>query len=516
MSSLQGPGQRNPLGLVPPALRQAQEAVQAFLPRLGGPAAGPSRPGDSASLQAFSPAKLEATWGAYALAALNPFSALALAGVQSAAQAFLEANGQASPPAGGAAEGGAEAAGWTEDLAAWRAGAKEARGQAQTAVKALKATAELAGAPAEGRVASAVDATGRAVDRAASAVGRAEALGGAGAKAYEGASLGLEGAQELADGQFSGLGKLLQGVDEGVGGVGQGLEAVAQARGPKAPPNTRFARGLEAFLRATKATSDVTSVVGRANQTLGKGEALVAGFTALGDGSLAQGLVDTGQAGVEAVKGVGDTAKALQGGAGRLGLGERRTFQLVGKLAQGLDGEVAKVRLGGAGGALGALGGGVQMVRGAQALLKGEWALGSADLLGGGAATAQGVGLAAKALAPAGRLAAGLGGRAIPALGVVTGGAQSLRALSCDPPDYKTAATGAMSAVGSALLPFAPVGTAVGGALVVGSMIVDNWEAISSAADFVGDQAGQALGAANDAISLGFSSAASSISGWFS
>jgi len=233
------------------------------------------------------------------------------------------------------------------------------------------------------------------------------------------------------------------------------------------------------------------------------------GLGQMADGNYVQGAITTGQGVVGAINDAGGVAAGtrtaaslMKGGDNVLGRAADRVTARIG------EGSKVATRTAGAGGMLAAAGGGLQVYNGIQQMREGKGVEGGLTAAGGAISVAQGVGSAAQALAPAGKLATSVGLRAAPVLGVLSGGIQTAQALAKTPPDYTSAATGAMTTIGSALMPFPPVGTAVGGALVVGAAIVDNWGAISGAANMVGGKVGDAAnaigeGAANMAKAAG-------------
>lgn len=222
-----------------------------------------------------------------------------------------------------------------------------------------------------------------------------------------------------------------------------------------------------------------------------------------------QSGVDATQGYVDLVSGAGDTAAGLRGAnVGTQGIASR----LVEGLSDAMD---ESTRLGKGlivgGGSLGAVGGGAQILGAVNTLSEGKVAEGSFDLVGGMARVGEGVGMVAGALRPAGAIATTLGTRGVPILGAVAGAAQIGSALSQDPADMTSAATGLMTTVGSAAMLFPPVGTAVGGAMVATAAIIDNWDTITA----VGGAAAEGVGKAADAVGGAISGAASKVANFF-
>lgn len=193
-----------------------------------------------------------------------------------------------------------------------------------------------------------------------------------------------------------------------------------------------------------------------------------------------QAVTDGTQSYVDMASGAADAASGLKEGARiQPGRAQRAVDSVADFMGEGTRLGTGMVR-GGAG--LGALGGAAQVAGAFNTLAQGETQKGSFDLAGGLARVGEGAGMLAQSVGPASRAAAAFGARGVPLLGAASGVAQIGSALSSDPADLKTAATGAMTAVGSAAMMFPPAGTVVGGALVATAAIIDNWDTISSAA----------------------------------
>ncbi|MDB5100083.1 MAG: hypothetical protein JWM80_4504 [Cyanobacteria bacterium RYN_339] len=250
------------------------------------------------------------------------------------------------------------------------------------------------------------------------------------------------------------------------------------------------------------------------------------GMTKMANGDLIGGGVEAGKGALSVIDGTGTTAKTVSQAANLVGAGNNRAMQTVDKVAGALTSDKTTARLGAAGGVLQGVSAGAEAVKGVNEIRDGKYLQGGLDLAEGAVGMTQSVGTVAKALAPASSVATALGGKVIPALGVASGVLQTAQALSKDPPDYTHAATGAMTAVGSALMPFPPAGTIAGGVLVAGAAIIDNWDTISSVADKVGggvadaahavaDTAASTAKAAGDAVISGAKSAAKSVANFF-
>ncbi|MEB3221281.1 MAG: hypothetical protein VKS61_04840 [Candidatus Sericytochromatia bacterium] len=326
---------------------------------------------------------------------------------------------------------------------------------------------------------------GRAVAGARSAQEAAEA----GGKIIEGVNL-------LGDGDL--LGAAAQ-AGAGIAGAVEGTRTAANHLS-KAGANAGSAR-LAAVARHLRDAVGERSVVGRTGQ--GAGGTATAARGAQGaleaGGNLTEGLNqalagDATGGGVQAAKGFSETVAAAREAAG----GARRVAQAVGgeqgRLTQAAErmerhlGEASRVgRLGqAAGGGAAVVGGALNIARGVEQVRQGDLLQGATTAVGGAGEVAAGTAQVARtleAVTPVAGTVARVATRLGPALGAIAGTVQVASALTQKPePDYRAAATGAMTTVGSALLPFPPAGTAVGGALVAGAAVLENWNAIAGAA----------------------------------
>lgn len=229
-----------------------------------------------------------------------------------------------------------------------------------------------------------------------------------------------------------------------------------------------------------------------------------------------QGLTDSAQGVVDMVAGAGDTA-------GGLSETFRNAASKTVKVAEKLSDTIGEgTRAGNAmmigGGALGVVGGGAQVAGGVSKLNDGDATNdreGAMDVAQGALRMGEGGGMVfATAAANSTRFASAattVGGKVVPVLGAAAGAVQFTNAVMKDPPDIKSATTGAMTAIGSAAMLFPPAGTAVGGVMVATAAIIDNWDTISSAAGTAATAVGDAAGAVGNAAS----SAAKKVASWF-
>jgi hypothetical protein len=282
-------------------------------------------------------------------------------------------------------------------------------------------------------------------------------------------------------------------------------------------------------LPGTGALNLAGAVNDKANKITGTvtgAENVAEGMNRMANGDIIGGGVEAGKGAIQVVKGTATTAQTVSQVGNAVGGGDHGIVKAADKVAGALTSEKTTKVLGAAGGVLGAAGSAVTAAKGAKEIANGDYVHGGLDLAQGAVGEVQAVGTVAKALAPAGSVATALGGKVVPALGVAAGAIQTAQALAKDPPDYTHAATGAMTAVGSALMPFPPAGTIAGGVLVAGAAVIDNWDTISAAADkvggvaseavhAVGDTAAKAAKAAGDAVIEGTKNAAKKVASFF-
>jgi hypothetical protein len=226
----------------------------------------------------------------------------------------------------------------------------------------------------------------------------------------------------------------------------------------------------------------------------------VAGVKQMTEGDLVGGAIATGTGLVDTTKSVVSTANGVVDTSKALGVGQNsRLVQKAEKLATNMgEKSVAGARLTAAGGILAAGAGAMQVYNGIKEIQNGDKVQGALTIASGLTSMAQGVGTAAQALAPAGKLAVMGGTRAVPLLGAAAGALQTAQALAKDPPDYAKAATGAMTAVGSALMLVPPAGTVVGGAMVAAAAVIDNWDSIAAGANAIGGKTAEAVNAVGE------------------
>lgn len=402
------------------------------------------------------------------------------------------------------------------------AGAKSARTGSQQALDTLKAAAARLGIDEGHSGLRQLDRGVQGVQKLSGWAEKGGQVGGKGLAAVEGGGQVVQGLSQLEQGDLSGARSVVQGSDAIVGALDEaakGLQGVAERR--QLPPNSKLSQGLDRFERGTRLVRAAVNLFTSGDKLVQRGEKAASTWQGLSGQELVQGVHDVGSwvhgAATDvqsAAKTVRSSLETFRGAAtGGVNLAKEvpptRATRLLNAMT--MEGARATKVLGTAGGSLAALGGAIQIGDGVGALREGKTAEGVSKLLGGSAKVGEGVIQVAKVVAPAGKLATTIGGRALPALGVVSGVAQSVGALAKEPPDLKSAATGAASAVGSALLPFAPVGTAVGGALIVGAAIVDNWDAITAMGSAASEGAQALASQANEAFSEGLSA----VSSWF-
>lgn len=324
---------------------------------------------------------------------------------------------------------------------------------------------------------------------------------------------GATGTVQAGGAVLEGLGKAVEG-DVLAGGVqaAKGLAAAVEgARGTldhlgRIAVAAGQSRLLSTAVQLRQSVGEATRV-GRTGQGLSAGADAVsrlqgagtaAGSVAEGLGKLAEGealggAVEAAQGSSEAVRAVAEAAgnvkkvgEALGGAEGRLARTASAIEQRVGDASR--LGRTAAA----AGGTAAVVAGAMHVAGGITQLREGKTLEGAAQAIGGVGEIAAGVGQAASAassLAPgvAGSLAK-VAGRLGPVVGAAAGAVQVATALKGNPePDYKAAATGLMGLAGNALLPVPPVGTAVGGALVAGAVVLENWGTVSKALSGTGD-----------------------------
>ncbi|MEB3284137.1 MAG: hypothetical protein VKN33_02475 [Candidatus Sericytochromatia bacterium] len=215
------------------------------------------------------------------------------------------------------------------------------------------------------------------------------------------------------------------------------------------------------------------------------------GIQAIGEGNYLEGVRKTGKASIDAIN---DTVALIN----EINKGPGAASTRLQKLATSLNNTVgADTRLGQrlaiAGSGFSVLGGALNIKGGVENIQAGNVLEGGIQVFGGTVNSAQGLAkIGAATLNTSSKLGAASNTagiflkKAAPVLGVASGVMQATVALNKTPPQYAKAATGAMTAAGSALAPFPPIGTLVGGSLVLGAAVIDNWEAISGAAKGVG------------------------------
>jgi putative membrane protein len=324
--------------------------------------------------------------------------------------------------------------------------------------------------------------------------GRAVAGARSAQEAAEAGGQIIEGVNLLAGGDL--LGAAAQ-AGAGVAGAVEGTHRAANHLSKASA--TAGHTNLAAVSRHLRDAVGEHSVIGRAGQgaggtaaaargaqgALNAGGGITAGLDqalagdAVGGGAqAARSFSETVHAAHEAAGGARRVGQALGGEQGRMTQAAERVERHLGEASR--LGRLAQ----GAGGGAAVVGGALHVSEGVGQMRQGEVLQGLATAAGGAGEVAAGtaqVARAAASLTPAAGTVAQLAGRAGPVLGAIAGSVQVVSALRQAEPDYRAAATGAMSTVGSALLPFPPAGTAVGGALVAGAAVLDNWNTIASA-----------------------------------
>jgi len=285
-----------------------------------------------------------------------------------------------------------------------------------------------------------------------------------------------EGLAEETESSIDAAAKLIQG---SLGVVSNVAETVTSATGRSAKTAQRAEQ-----LATTKGRVD--SAVG----ALEGGKKLVEGVQQLSEGNMA-GLIDVGQGAVNLAKGAGESVVNVGAMAKKFSSETNRLVRLADRVGEHLqDGARVGKSLTVGGSIFGSLGGGAAILKGIDTFKHGDRTAGIGQVVSGASNVAESVSSLTAAVASKGSLAAkvgsGVGGRVVPILGVAGGLVQVGAAVTKTPPDTKAAATGLMNVAGSVLMPFPPVGTVVGGGLMAGAAIIDNWDAISGAASKAG------------------------------